>query len=259
MQGHLGAGDRAQAERLGRVRELERAVDAVVVGQRERRRSRARPPATASSSGSEAPSRNEYAEWQWSSTYARHATSVLRHESDSHACASRRYARKRVVGRGAPERSTPCLCSPGARVPRSASSSTTSTCASPTWRRASASPAPRSRRSARARRRGRRVRRRLLRRRALRERRRRADERPHTSPSGADRETVQRFHEAAVAAGGRDNGAPGERPYHPGYYAAYVLDPDGNNIERLPRSGSRSAPSVVVDRQVSGLREASRR
>ena len=43
---------------------------------------------------------------------------------------------------------------------------------------------------------------------------------------------VRGFHEAALAAGYRDNGPPGERPrYHPGYYAAYVLDPDGNNIE----------------------------
>jgi catechol 2,3-dioxygenase-like lactoylglutathione lyase family enzyme len=43
---------------------------------------------------------------------------------------------------------------------------------------------------------------------------------------------VKRFHEAATSAGYRDNGPPGERPrYHPGYYAAYVLDPDGNNIE----------------------------
>jgi catechol 2,3-dioxygenase-like lactoylglutathione lyase family enzyme len=43
---------------------------------------------------------------------------------------------------------------------------------------------------------------------------------------------VQRFHETAVAAGYRGNGEPGERPrYHPGYYAAFVLDPDGNNIE----------------------------
>jgi catechol 2,3-dioxygenase-like lactoylglutathione lyase family enzyme len=43
---------------------------------------------------------------------------------------------------------------------------------------------------------------------------------------------VQGFHEVATGAGYRDNGAPGERPrYHPGYYAAYVLDPDGNNIE----------------------------
>jgi catechol 2,3-dioxygenase-like lactoylglutathione lyase family enzyme len=43
---------------------------------------------------------------------------------------------------------------------------------------------------------------------------------------------VRRFHQAATEAGYRDNGPPGERPrYHPGYYAAYVLDPDGNNIE----------------------------
>jgi catechol 2,3-dioxygenase-like lactoylglutathione lyase family enzyme len=43
---------------------------------------------------------------------------------------------------------------------------------------------------------------------------------------------VQRFHQAATDAGYRNNGPPGERPmYHPGYYAAYVLDPDGNNVE----------------------------
>ena len=43
-------------------------------------------------------------------------------------------------------------------------------------------------------------------------------------------QAVQAFHAAALAAGGRDNGAPGPRPYHPGYYSAFVLDPDGNNI-----------------------------
>jgi hypothetical protein len=47
----------------------------------------------------------------------------------------------------------------------------------------------------------------------------------------ADRETVERFHEAGLAAGGRDNGASGERPYYPGYYGAYLLYPDGNNVE----------------------------
>ena len=48
-------------------------------------------------------------------------------------------------------------------------------------------------------------------------------------PSGDDA-AVDAFHAAAIAAGYRDNGAPGERPeYHPGYYGAYVLDPDGNN------------------------------
>jgi catechol 2,3-dioxygenase-like lactoylglutathione lyase family enzyme len=47
-----------------------------------------------------------------------------------------------------------------------------------------------------------------------------------------DKAAVEAFHAAAVAAGYRDNGAPGERPeYHPGYYAAFVLDPDGNNVE----------------------------
>jgi catechol 2,3-dioxygenase-like lactoylglutathione lyase family enzyme len=52
-----------------------------------------------------------------------------------------------------------------------------------------------------------------------------------------DRQTVRRFHHAALAADGRDNGTPGERPqYHPGYYGAYVLDPDGNNLEAVCHS-----------------------
>jgi catechol 2,3-dioxygenase-like lactoylglutathione lyase family enzyme len=56
----------------------------------------------------------------------------------------------------------------------------------------------------------------------------------HLALSAPDRETVKRFYEAALSAGGRDNGPPGERPqYHPGYYAAYVLDPDGNNVEAV--------------------------
>ena len=47
-----------------------------------------------------------------------------------------------------------------------------------------------------------------------------------------DDETVEAFHRAAVAAGYRDNGPPGERSvYHPGYFGAYVLDPDGHNFE----------------------------
>jgi catechol 2,3-dioxygenase-like lactoylglutathione lyase family enzyme len=54
----------------------------------------------------------------------------------------------------------------------------------------------------------------------------------HLAFSAADDATVDRFHRDATAAGYRDNGAPGERPeYHHGYYAAFVLDPDGNNIE----------------------------
>jgi catechol 2,3-dioxygenase-like lactoylglutathione lyase family enzyme len=56
--------------------------------------------------------------------------------------------------------------------------------------------------------------------------------RAHYAFAARDRKTVDTFHAAALAAGGRDNGAPGERNhYHPGYYAAFVLDPDGNNIE----------------------------
>jgi catechol 2,3-dioxygenase-like lactoylglutathione lyase family enzyme len=69
----------------------------------------------------------------------------------------------------------------------------------------------------------------------------------HLAFQARDRDTVERFHEAALAAGGRDNGGPGERRYHPGYYAAYVLDPDGNNIEAVFHGEStRSAASVVV-------------
>ena len=55
--------------------------------------------------------------------------------------------------------------------------------------------------------------------------------RVHLAFQGRDRAAVDQFYRAALAAGGKDNGAPGERPYHPGYYAAFVTDPDGNNIE----------------------------
>jgi hypothetical protein len=58
---------------------------------------------------------------------------------------------------------------------------------------------------------------------------------------------VKSFHEVALAHGGKDNGAPGPRTYHPGYYAAFVLDPDGNNIEAVYHGpAQRSAPSVKV-------------
>jgi catechol 2,3-dioxygenase-like lactoylglutathione lyase family enzyme len=54
----------------------------------------------------------------------------------------------------------------------------------------------------------------------------------HVGFTASDPGTVRAFHDAAIAAGGVENGAPGLRPeYGPGYYAAYVLDPDGNNIE----------------------------
>jgi len=69
----------------------------------------------------------------------------------------------------------------------------------------------------------------------------------HIAFQAPDRGTVQRLHAAALAAGGRNNGAPGERHYHPGYYAAFVLDPDGNNIEVVDHGPvQRSATSVVV-------------
>lgn len=69
----------------------------------------------------------------------------------------------------------------------------------------------------------------------------------HVAFQAADRATVDAFYQAALAQGGKPNGAPGERPYHPGYYAAFVLDPDGNNIEAVYHGeGKRSAASVRI-------------
>lgn len=69
----------------------------------------------------------------------------------------------------------------------------------------------------------------------------------HLAFQAGDEASVRRFHTVAIAAGGRDNGAPGERDYHPGYYAAYVLDPDGNNVEAVHHGPAhRSAWSVIV-------------
>jgi len=69
----------------------------------------------------------------------------------------------------------------------------------------------------------------------------------HLAFQAPDRETVAAFHRAALAAGGQDNGPPGERSYHPGYYGAFVLDPDGNNIEAVFHGqANRSSDSVVV-------------
>ena len=56
----------------------------------------------------------------------------------------------------------------------------------------------------------------------------------HIAFVSADRPTVDAFHRAALAAGARNNGAPGLRPqYHANYYGAFVLDPDGNNVEAV--------------------------
>lgn len=66
---------------------------------------------------------------------------------------------------------------------------------------------------------------------------------------------VQAFHAAAIGAGGTDNGSPGPRKYHANYYAAFVLDPDGNNVEAVWHGNAdRSAESVFVER-VSVRRE----
>jgi catechol 2,3-dioxygenase-like lactoylglutathione lyase family enzyme len=71
--------------------------------------------------------------------------------------------------------------------------------------------------------------------------------RHHMAFQAQDRAMVDAFYKAALAHGGKDNGGPGERLYHPGYYAAFVLDPDGNNIEAVYHGeGRRSAPSVKI-------------
>ena len=72
--------------------------------------------------------------------------------------------------------------------------------------------------------------------------------RHHLAFQAQSRSMVKSFHRAALANGGKDNGAPGERTYHPGYYAAFVLDPDGNNIEAVYHGeAKRSAPSVQIN------------
>jgi catechol 2,3-dioxygenase-like lactoylglutathione lyase family enzyme len=57
--------------------------------------------------------------------------------------------------------------------------------------------------------------------------------RTHVAFAATSPEQVDAFHAAAIAAGGQDNGAPGERPYGGYYYAAFVLDPDGHNVEAV--------------------------
>jgi len=69
----------------------------------------------------------------------------------------------------------------------------------------------------------------------------RTDEKPahlHLAFRARERKQVDRFYLDALAAGGRDNGAPGLRPeYHPAYYAAFIIDPDGHNIEMVCHEG----------------------
>ena len=71
--------------------------------------------------------------------------------------------------------------------------------------------------------------------------------RHHLAFQANDHAMVDAFHKAGLAGGGKDNGAPGERPYHPGYYAAFLLDPDGNNIEAVHHGPhTRSTASVKI-------------
>ena len=71
--------------------------------------------------------------------------------------------------------------------------------------------------------------------------------RHHLAFQARDEAMVDAFYKAALAHGGKDNGAPGPRPYHPGYYAAFVIDPDGNNVEAVYHGAAeRSAPSVKI-------------
>ena len=71
--------------------------------------------------------------------------------------------------------------------------------------------------------------------------------RHHLAFQARDRAMVEAWHAAGLKAGGEDNGAPGERPYHPGYYAAFLLDPDGNNVEAVFHGEAiKSADSVEI-------------
>ena len=75
-----------------------------------------------------------------------------------------------------------------------------------------------------------------------------APHRIHLAFQAKTREQVDDFYQSALAAGGRDNGPPGIRRYHPSYYAAFVFDPDGNNIEVVHHGrGARSADVITLD------------
>jgi catechol 2,3-dioxygenase-like lactoylglutathione lyase family enzyme len=84
----------------------------------------------------------------------------------------------------------------------------------------------------------------------------------HVAISG-ERSQIAAFHEAALAAGGTDNGAPGARPdYHEHYYAAFIYDPEGNNIEvvcHAPAGASKSAKSGAKSASKSGSKSAAKK
>lgn len=69
----------------------------------------------------------------------------------------------------------------------------------------------------------------------------------HLAFATRDQAVVQKAYDAGLAAGGVDNGKPGPRPYHPGYYAGFLLDPDGNNIEVVYHGEAKySAESIEI-------------
>jgi catechol 2,3-dioxygenase-like lactoylglutathione lyase family enzyme len=71
--------------------------------------------------------------------------------------------------------------------------------------------------------------------------------RVHLAFAAQDQAMVKRVYEAGIAAGGTDHGKPGPREYHPGYYAAFLLDPDGNNIEAVYHGpGNWSAKAIEI-------------
>lgn len=72
--------------------------------------------------------------------------------------------------------------------------------------------------------------------------------RTHLAFQASSQKMVDHFHEITIKAGGKDNGKPGERPYHPGYYACFVTDPDGNNIEAVYHGpAKRSAEAIKIE------------
>lgn len=70
--------------------------------------------------------------------------------------------------------------------------------------------------------------------------------RHHLAFQARDRAMVDAWYQAGLAAGATDNGAPGERAYHPGYYAAFLLDPDGNNIEAVYHGEAKQNVDAVT-------------
>jgi catechol 2,3-dioxygenase-like lactoylglutathione lyase family enzyme len=71
--------------------------------------------------------------------------------------------------------------------------------------------------------------------------------RTHFAFQAKDKATVDSVYAAGLEAGGTDNGKPGDRPYHPGYYAAFLIDPDGNNVEVVYHGpGKFSADAIEI-------------